>query len=96
MDWIKDFFTTSGNLTARFYRVCTEPVGKYELTYNGCTNDISFYYNRQSQSIKVGSIFLSLQNTRYIPLFCEEVKTSYGIPKYITEYIVKYFCNFYK
>ena len=87
--WIKDFFTPSGNLTARFYRVSTEPRGKYELMYSGCVANISIYFD--GYSVSIGSIKYSLKNSGYDNLFYGQVKSQYQIPKYVSEYVLSYF-----
>ena len=89
IEWIKDFFTGSGDLTARFYRVPTEPIGKYELMYDKCIANISVYYNKGR--IKIGSISFSLADRQYDNLFRDQVKSEYKIPKYVIDFILYYF-----
>lgn len=89
LNWIKDFFTPRGSLTARFYRVETEPEGKYELMYSNCMANISILYI--GDTIRIGSITYSIHHKNYDKLFIDQARSMYQIPKYITTFILSYF-----
>ena len=93
MEWIKDFLSSKGNITARFYRVNTEPVGKYEIMYDGCQANMSIIID--GNKVIIGGIVYSLKDKKYDSMFCNQVKDSYFIPKYITEYILSYLRRVY-
>ena len=89
-EWIKDFFTQNKNLTARFYRLSSQPKDVYDLMYDKCQANITIILNRQNGGVKIGNIYLSLRDKKYWGYFCLKVKEEYFIPKYITEFILNY------
>lgn len=93
MEWIKDFFSSKGNLVARFYRATTEPVGKYEIMYDRCQANMSVLTD--GTKVRIGSITYSLKDKKYDSMFCDQVRSKYFIPAYITKFVLSYFRRLY-
>lgn len=93
MEWIKDFFSSKGNLVARFYRVTTEPEGKYEIMYDGCQANMSVLTD--GTKVRIGSITYSLKDKKYDSMFCDQVRSNYFIPAYVTKFVLSYFRRLY-
>lgn len=89
-NWIKDFFTQGGNLTARFYKLSSQPRDVYDLMYDNCQANMTIILDRTRGGIRIGSLYLSLKDKDYWNYFYLKVKEVYFIPKYVTEYILKY------
>lgn len=90
--WIKDFYTKSGNLTARIYKVSTDR--RFFIMYNNCKESIDFDYplHNGERYLRVGEygISLNLKGTIMLEDFFGKLRKEYDLPLYISREIYKY------
>lgn len=82
MDWIKDYYSKKGTLSARIYRLREDDTLILRVMYNNCTEDLPFYISPKG-NVTVGNISCNILTDSGVKSLAAKVKDAYGIPEYV-------------